>query len=97
MEANATVFEAVPGTASAAVGDEVVLVDLSAEHYFGLNKVGAVIWAELSRGVTVDEVVGAVVARFDVSVERAAADVARLLTELDRAGLVRRRIPGRPG
>ncbi|MDQ4022011.1 MAG: PqqD family protein [Actinomycetota bacterium] len=78
------------GVVSRLVGDEMILVHLDSETYFGLNRTGSVIWTELERRTPVPEIVTAIVDRFDVSAERAAADVRTLLDELGRFGLARR-------
>jgi coenzyme PQQ synthesis protein D (PqqD) len=72
------------------IGDEMVLVHLDSEMYFGLNRTGSVIWGELEKRTPVTQIVTLIVDRFDVSVERTAADVHTLLYELERFGLARR-------
>lgn len=78
------------GVVSRLVGDEMVLVHLDSETYFGLNRTGSVVWAELEKRTPVAEIVTAIVDRFDVSAESAAADIRTLLEELERFGLARR-------
>lgn len=73
------------------VGAETVIVDLRTEACFGLDRVGSIIWSELVKGTAVPAIVDVIVGRFDVPVHVAAADVRRLLGELQRAELVGRR------
>lgn len=78
------------GVVSRLVGDEMVLVDLDSETYFGLNRTGSVIWTELEKRTPLHEIVTVIVDRFDVSAQQAAADIQTLLDELERFGLARR-------
>jgi hypothetical protein len=83
-------YEVDSAVASRVVDGETVIVDLESETYFGLNRVGSVIWDELQRRASVAEIVAAVTARFDVSTELAEADVRTLISDLEAAGLLRR-------
>ena len=93
MEAERTIdstYEVDSAVASRVVDGETVIVDLGSETYFGLNRVGSVIWEELQRGAPVSEIVTAVTSRFDVSTEQAQTDVRALIRDLEAAGLLRR-------
>lgn len=70
------------------VGSDFVLVNLATGSYFGLNPVGARMWALLAAGLGTGEVVAAVSAEYGVPGERAAADLKRLLAALAEQGLV---------
>jgi coenzyme PQQ synthesis protein D (PqqD) len=83
-------YEIGPGVVSRLVGDEVVLVHLDSETYFGLNRTGSVVWAQLEKRRSMPEIVTAIVDRFEVPATRAAADIRALLDELERFGLARR-------
>jgi Coenzyme PQQ synthesis protein D (PqqD) len=78
------------GVVSRLIGDETVLVHLGSEMYYGLNRTGSVVWAELEKRTPIPDIIKVIVDRFDVSTERAAADVRALLGELERLGLARR-------
>jgi len=71
------------------VHDEVVLLDLEAGDYFGLNPVGAHVWRLLGRGMDLDAIVDALYERYDTPRERLAADVQALVEELLDRGLLR--------
>ena len=73
---------------TSAVGDEMVIMDLRSEKYFGLNRSGAIVWAGLEGGSPLSEIAARLAERFDVAAERAERDVADLVDELLRAGLV---------
>jgi hypothetical protein len=68
---------------------EGVLVDLDTKKYFQLNETGTLVWRALERGQTLEEIVGAVTAAYDVSPEHAAESVGRLLDNLLAFNLVR--------
>ncbi len=84
-------YEIASSVVSHSVGTETVVVDLASEACFGLDRVGSVIWAELENRTAVAAMAGILVNRFEVSADRAAADVRELLGQLDRAGLIRKR------
>jgi hypothetical protein len=76
--------------ASRMVDGETVIVDLESEMYFGLNRVGSVVWGELQQRAPVSQIVATVISRFDVPEEQANADVRTLIHDLEAAGLLRR-------
>ncbi len=79
-----------PGVSRRDVGaDECVLLSAAADRAVVLNALGAVVW-DLCDGAHPDaEISELIAARFaDVPADRIAADVASLLAELGRAGLV---------
>ncbi|HMB51789.1 MAG TPA: PqqD family protein [Thermoanaerobaculia bacterium] len=72
------------------VGDEVVVLDLDSREIHGLEGVGAFVWERLGDEPTMEELTAAVVERYRVDAERAAADLERFVGELVEAGLVER-------
>lgn len=70
------------------VGDEALLLDLDSGRCFMLNTTGRQIWSMLSEGAGPDEIVAALVARFDVDEGQARADVDETLAALRERGLV---------
>jgi chromosome condensin MukBEF MukE localization factor len=70
------------------VGGETVLLDLASEQYFGLDEVGTRVWQLLNKGQSLDEIVNALVAEYEVERERLEADVRALLDSLREAGLI---------
>ena len=67
---------------------EGVLLNLTTGMYYGLNPTGTVVWNLLRQGCSTSEIVSAIVARFDVDADVAAADVALLVGDLAAKGLV---------
>jgi hypothetical protein len=72
------------------VEGEVVALDLRTQSYLGINRVGSAIWVLLDAGATEEQLVDAVLARFDVDAPRAAQDVQAFLDELAARDLVER-------
>ena len=70
------------------LGDELVLLDMRSEHYFGLNEVGARVWQQMSEGCDLDTMVRTLTEEFDVDEATLRADVERLIADLADAGLV---------
>lgn len=71
------------------VGGEVVLLDLASESYFGLDEVGARIWALLNEQNELQAVYEAMLEEYDVEPEKLEADLLELVERLLEAGLVR--------
>ena len=67
---------------------EVVLLNLTSGVYFGAGGVGARVWNLLRDGKSTDEIVAQVVREYDTTPDRAAADVAAFLADLERHQLV---------
>jgi len=68
---------------------EAVLLNLKTGVYFGLDPVGTRVWHLIGEGRSVGEIVDALVAEYDVSAPRCAADLADLLVALRDGDLVR--------
>jgi len=73
---------------SSDLGDEVAILNLKNETYYGLNSVAARVWQLIRTPRTVREVWEAVAAEYDVEPDRCERDVLTLLQKLADAGLV---------
>lgn len=73
---------------STTLGDEVIILGLDDSMYYGLTATGARIWALVQTPRTIDELLAAITAEFDVDRERAEADLQPLLADLQSRGLV---------
>jgi hypothetical protein len=71
-----------------AVHDEIVILDARTDDYLGLNGSGSVAWSVLVGGGSAADAVAELTTRFEVPPETAEADVAALIGELLRRGLV---------
>jgi hypothetical protein len=89
----AAAFARSPHLSGRKVGDAFVVVAVDErgadlDSVLGLNRVAAFVWERLDGEATGAEVVDAVVARFDVERERAAADYLELVGALVERGAV---------
>lgn len=81
-------YVASPDQVSTMVGGEAVILGMRDGVYFGLNAVGARVWALLAQPRSASELVGTIVQEFAAERERVETDVAALLSELRDRGLV---------
>ena len=100
----AAVIDALPSNAAVVVtaeqlstrlGEEIVILGLRDSVYYGLSDVGARIWDLIQTPRTVDEILSALVAEYDVTAPDAADGLDRLLRELETRGLVAITLPDR--
>jgi hypothetical protein len=70
------------------LGGEAVLLNLATGSYFGLNEVGARIWALLGAGETLRASLATLSAEYDASAEQLRADLLALVDELVANGLL---------
>ena len=72
----------------ARLGNQVIVADLRSGRYFGLDDVGAAVWALIEDGATRAAIVDRVHAQYDVSRDVLERDVDRLLDDLLQRRLV---------
>ncbi len=82
-------FRAADHVVAKLVGEELVLLDYEGEVYYGLDPVGARIWELLTAGRTLGEIIDTLLAEYDVTRDQLAADVERVVGELESNGLVK--------
>jgi len=83
------VYAPSPDAISAHLEGEAVLLNLQSRRYFRLNETAAEVWAAIEQGIGDPAAIVQVLReRFDVTAEDAAAEVDRLLAELEARGLV---------
>ena len=70
------------------LGGEEVILDLDSGIYYGLNEVGASIWKLIQEPKSIAEIRDAIMADYDVQLERCESDILRLLSELAEKNLV---------
>ena len=104
MRYTAALIDALPSDAAVVVtadqlstrlGEEIVILGLRDSVYYGLSDVGARIWDLIQTPRTVDEILSALVAEYEVAAADAAAGLDRLLRELETRGLVAITLPDR--
>lgn len=77
------------GVVERTVDDAVFLVGPENETVFHLNPLGAAVWRLLADPVSIDDVIGLLATAYpNVAIARIEADVSRLMTGLDRRGLI---------
>jgi hypothetical protein len=94
--ASAADFALSPATRLAVVKDQVsceidreaVILHLKSGVYYGLNEVGARVWALLQQPTSLAEIEATISSEFEVSSEQCAADVRALLGQFHSAGLI---------
>lgn len=67
---------------------EIVMMGVDQGQYFGLRDVAASLWRALAEPCTVDELVAAVVAEYDVAPEQCRPDVESFVAHLVEQSLV---------
>jgi hypothetical protein len=83
-----TVVKQSPRQVSCNLNEEVAILDLDQALYFGLEGVGAHIWAELERPRSVAEICRSIAESFDVGEADLEADVLKFLQQLQEVGLI---------
>jgi hypothetical protein len=84
-------FEIMKDIHERAFDGDLVLLDLARGDYFGVNEVGARLWAGLVAGKTAREVAVEIQPDYDVSPDTLLADLEMLTTQLVARGLIRQR------
>jgi len=84
-----SVVQAAPDQVAANLADEVVILNLQDEVYYGLNPVGARIWNLLQTPRTVQEVQDILVQEYEVEPHRCYTDLLELLQKLAAKGLIK--------
>lgn len=69
---------------------EVIILNLAAGAYHGLDQIGARIWQLIQRPERVADVRDALLAEYDVSPQRCERDLLQLLNEMAEVGLLTR-------
>lgn len=75
--------------ASKVMDGEAILINLSNGIYYSMDKVGGYVWEMIEGTHSLAEIVEAIVGRYDISPEKAQADVDRLAAELVQESLVK--------
>jgi Coenzyme PQQ synthesis protein D (PqqD) len=69
-------------------GEEVVVLDLEGSVYLKLNGSGRVLWERLAASSTEPELIAALIEEFGIDKDRASADVAAFVADLNRRKLL---------
>lgn len=79
---------ATKGQVSSDLGGEIVVLDLEAGSYYGLNEVGARVWELVREPRVVREVQATIGDEYDVAPDRARRDVLAVLQQLADEALI---------
>lgn len=77
-----------PDLISTEMDGEVVMMSIEKGSYFGLEGVGGAIWERMAGPVTLDEIVAALLADFEIEESQCRADTEAFVDELVGNGLV---------
>ena len=70
------------------VDDEMVLLDMGSENYFGLDEVGTSIWQAMQQKETLQDVFDALLEQYDVEPEILERDLLDFVKKLLESGLI---------
>ncbi|HEY9190788.1 MAG TPA: PqqD family protein [Sulfurovum sp.] len=70
------------------VDDEMVILDMESENYFGLDEVGTSIWQAMQEHGTLQDVFDALLEQYDVEPEILEKDLSDFVEKLLESGLV---------
>jgi hypothetical protein len=68
--------------------DETVMLDVDQGRYFGVSEIGKVIWETVAEPTSVDDLVAALLERYEVDEETCRREVISFLNELADQGLL---------
>lgn len=74
--------------AAKVIGGEAIMINLLSGVYYSMDHVGGAIWELIESDHSIEELVTAITARYDVSREQAEADVQRFVEELMPENLI---------
>lgn len=72
--------------------DEIVILDLASESYFGLDEVGTAMWNELTSAGSIEQAYEALLALYDVEPDTLRGDMTALLQQLVEKKLLEIRV-----
>ena len=73
---------------SSEMDDELVMMNLENNNYFGLNKIGKDIWEQLDEPITLENLCKSLTQKYDVSFEQCKNDVSIFIDKLVEVNIV---------
>ncbi len=70
------------------VDDELVMADIEAGKYYGLNNIAAAIWQNLETKISVEELCKRLCETYDVTAEQCSSEVLAFLKDLETRNLI---------
>jgi len=71
------------------VDDEMVLLDMNSENYFGLDEVGTAIWQAMQENELLTDVFAVLLAQYEVKEEVLKKDLLTFVEKLQESGLIK--------
>ncbi|WP_420137971.1 PqqD family protein [Sphingomonas sp.] len=90
---SSSVVHRAPEVVASAIHGEVVMVDLEAGLYFGLDQIGTEIWERLEHRTSVRDLVAYLAGRYDAPEDVIERDVLALLGQLQERALIVAELP----
>lgn len=78
-----------PNVTGEIIDGEAIVLNLKSGHYFSMEGSAALVWNGIERRMPASRIAGEVAARFRIDPDAAAADIGKLLDELQEHGLIR--------
>ena len=85
---NSTVFARSTSKLTASLEDEHVILDKTANEYYGLEEVSAFIWTLLENPMSLNDIVKNVCSNYDVQEDQCLTDCKEFLSQLKEKGLI---------
>jgi hypothetical protein len=70
------------------VDDELVMADIDAGKYYGLNNIARAIWQNLEHQITVEDLCNRLCEKYEVTTEQCSAEVLAFLKDMETRGLI---------
>ena len=70
------------------VDDELVMADIDAGKYYGLNNIASIIWKALSDPITVEDLCKSLCESHEVTIEQCTTEVLAFLNDLSSRNLI---------
>lgn len=77
-----------PDVIERTIEEEAVLLDLKSGVYYSLDRVGTWVWNQISEAVSEENLADALTSEYEVTAEQARQDLAELLSDLSKEGLI---------
>jgi len=86
---NESIIERNDELLSSDMDDELVMMDLESNNYYGLNKVGKDIWEKIEEPTTLEELCSDLIKKYNVSFDKCKEDITPFLEKLQEMNIVK--------
>ncbi len=77
-----------PSMITSELDDELVMLSVENNEYYGLNAIGKIIWNKIENETTVDTIIQSLMQEYHVSLEQCSAEVIYFLTQISNKKLI---------